>query len=88
MIISFVRYFIIAFALLLIIAFACLLILDYCFCLIVSMAARSRYKEWFDCDKGDIYPSEGRCVTNNFLLLVVMNSDACMLTDALIPGFS
>ena len=52
------------------------------------MVARSKYKEWFDCDKGDIYPSEGRCVTNNFLLLVVMNSDACMLTDALIPGFS
>ena len=52
------------------------------------MAARSKYKEWFDCDNGDIYPSEGRYVTNTFLLLVVMISDAHMITDALFLGFS
>ena len=46
----------------------------------------SRYKEGFDCDKGDIYPSKERYVTINFLLLVVMNSDACMLTGALVLG--
>ena len=56
--------------------------------LIVQMVARSKYKEWFDCDKGDIYPSKERYVTINFLLLVVMISDVCMLTDALVPMFS
>ena len=35
-----------------------------------------------------VYPSKGRYVTNNILLLVVMISDVCMLTDALVPMFS
>ena len=52
------------------------------------MVSKSKYKQGFDCDKGDIYPSEVGYVTNNFLLLVVMNSDACMRTNALVLGFS
>ena len=42
------------------------------------MVARSKYEEWFDCDKGDIYPREEGYVMNNFLLLMVRNSDAIM----------
>ena len=52
------------------------------------MVARSKYKEWFDCDKGDIYPSEGRYVTNKLQLLVLMISDACMMINDLFLGFS
>ena len=52
------------------------------------MVARSKYEEWFNCDKGDLYPSDGIYVKNNVLLLVIINSDACMLTNALVPGFS
>ena len=48
------------------------------------MVARSKHKEWFDCDKGDIYPSERRYIKHNFLLLEIINSDASMLTDALL----
>ena len=51
------------------------------------MAARSKYKEWWDSDKGDIYPTKGRYVMNQFLLLVVIMCDACMLTDDLLKGF-
>ena len=50
------------------------------------MAARSKYEEWFDCDKGDIYPSEGR-YANIFWLIVVRNRDACMLTGAFVLEF-
>ena len=51
------------------------------------MVVISKYEEWFDCDKGDIYPSEWRYVVNNFVLQVVRNNDACMLIDASVLGF-
>ena len=49
------------------------------------MVVESKYKGWLDPDNSEIYPKEGRYVTNQ--LLMVMMCDACMPTDDLLKGF-